>query len=241
MIYKMSIIKSNIKLGNKFFKYRTYIPFLFILPLLIISYIKPQFFFTTNNNWLVLCFFVTFIGQCIRMFTLGYTPKGTSGRNTGRQLANSLNTKGIYSIVRHPLYLGNYIIWLGLLLFFYNIHAIIYVTFCFYFYYHKIMLAEEDFLIKKFKNEYIDWASKVPTFLPNIFKYEKTKSKFNLKKVLFREYLNITAIFISYASISVYTHHITKKENFIYINLNYVILFILLFFFIIRFFKKIKR
>ena len=102
------------------------------------------------------------------------------------------------------------------------------------------MLAEEDFLIKKFKNEYVDWASKVPTFLPNIFIYEKTKSKFNLKKVLFREYLNISAIFTSYVLISVYTHHMTKKENFIYTNLNYVILFILLFFIIVRFFKKFK-
>ena len=237
----MSIIKSNIKLGNIFFKYRTYIPILFIFPLLIISSIKPQLFFRTNNIWLALCFFVTCIGQCIRIFTLGYTPKGTSGRNTGRQLASSLNTKGIYSTVRHPLYLGNYLIWLGLLLFFYNIHAVIYITFCFYFYYHKIMLAEEDFLIKKFKSEYIDWASKVPTFLPNIFKYEKTKTKFNISKVLFREYLNITAIFISFTSMSVFSHHLTKKENFIYMNLNYVILFILSFFIFVRFFKKNKR
>ena len=164
------------------------------------------------------------------MFTLGYTPKGTSGRNTGRQLANSLNTKGIYSTVRHPLYLGNYLIWLGLLLFFYNIHATIYITFCFYFYYYKIMLAEEDFLIKKFKNEYVDWASKVPTFLPNIFIYEKTKSKFNLKKVLFREY------FCNFY-IKILILHIYKKS---FKDLNYVILFILLFFIIVRFFKKFK-
>ncbi|MGB8874133.1 MAG: hypothetical protein WCC75_12145, partial [Desulfobaccales bacterium] len=44
----------------------------------------------------------------------GLPPRGTSGRNTQGQVAETLNTTGIYSLVRNPLYLGNFLIWLGL-------------------------------------------------------------------------------------------------------------------------------
>ena len=48
---------------------------------------------------------------------MGFAPRGTSGRNTLGQVAEVLNTSGMYSVVRNPLYLGNFVIWLGLALF----------------------------------------------------------------------------------------------------------------------------
>ena len=59
---------------------------------------------------------LTLSGLALRAYTVCTTPKGTSGRNTARQVADHLNTKGIYSVVRHPLYLANYLIWAGILL-----------------------------------------------------------------------------------------------------------------------------
>ena len=47
----------------------------------------------------------------------GHVPAGTSGRNTRGQIALELNTTGLYSIVRHPLYVGNFLMWLGLAMF----------------------------------------------------------------------------------------------------------------------------
>lgn len=44
-------------------------------------------------------------GQIIRAIAIGTSNKNTSGRNTQEQVAEALNTKGIYSTVRHPLYL----------------------------------------------------------------------------------------------------------------------------------------
>ena len=40
---------------------------------------------------------VSVLGMAIRAYTIGTTPHGTSGRNTDKQLAKQLNTKGIYS------------------------------------------------------------------------------------------------------------------------------------------------
>lgn len=57
---------------------------------------------------------VSLLGLGIRIYTVGHTPANTSGRNTKQgQLADELNSSGIYSCVRHPLYLGNFFMWLG--------------------------------------------------------------------------------------------------------------------------------
>lgn len=67
-----------------------------------------------ESTWAWSCIAVSLFGLLIRAVTIGFTPKGTSGRNTKEgQVAEVLNTKGIYSVVRHPLYLGNYFMWLG--------------------------------------------------------------------------------------------------------------------------------
>ena len=63
-----------------------------------------------------LCLAVGLAGTLVRIYTVGHTPVGTSGRNTEGQVADVLNTTGIYSTVRHPLYLGNFLMWLGIAL-----------------------------------------------------------------------------------------------------------------------------
>ncbi len=56
---------------------------------------------------------ISFFGLALRVIVVGHAPYGTSGRNTREQVADTLNTTGMYSIVRHPLYLANYLIILG--------------------------------------------------------------------------------------------------------------------------------
>ena len=162
----MSLSKKYIYLGNIFFKYRTYIPLFFLLPLFVYVDFFPELFFKNDLKWFFISLVISFLGQSIRLLTLGYTPLGTSGRNTDRQVAKTLNTTGIYSIVRHPLYLGNYLIWIGLIVFFYNFYLIFIFSAFYYYYYQKIMYAEEAFLIKKFNDDYYKWSKDVPSFIP---------------------------------------------------------------------------
>ena len=56
------------------------------------------------------------------------------------------------------------------------------------------MYAEEAFLISKFGNEYKDWSSKTPAFIPNISSYTPTKSIFSFRKVLEGEYSGIYGV-----------------------------------------------
>ena len=97
---------------------------------------------------------------------MGFVPKDTSQRNTGRPQAAALNTTGLYSLVRHPLYVGNYLMWLGVALFTGAWWAPVIVSLVFWLYYERIMFAEEEFLRRRFGGDYTAWASTVPAFLP---------------------------------------------------------------------------
>src|SRR5690625_4190690 len=112
---------------------------------------------------------VSIAGLSIRLVTIGFTSKNTSGRNTTEgQVADTLNTTGIYSTVRHPLYLGNFLMWLGIALWTGNFWFII--SFCLFYwvYYERIMFAEESFLRKKFGDRYLEWAEQTPAFFPSL-------------------------------------------------------------------------
>jgi len=70
-----------------------------------------------QNLYEAICFAISPLGLSISCLTIGFTPSGTSGRTTRGLAAKTLNTRGPYSVVLHPLYLGNILILLGILLF----------------------------------------------------------------------------------------------------------------------------
>ena len=133
----MAFINSFEKSGNFLFKHRGQIPVvLFILAIPVLYY--TQYLILNKIFYQVLIIvsvFISFVGFIIRSYTIGTTPKGTSGRNTQNQVAELLNDTGIYSIVRHPLYLGNYLMWIGIVLFTFNIYFFIVVSLAFWIYY----------------------------------------------------------------------------------------------------------
>jgi protein-S-isoprenylcysteine O-methyltransferase Ste14 len=153
--------------------------------------------------WNLVCFGISVLGMIIRALTIGYTPKGTSGRNTKEgQIAEVLNTKGVYSMVRHPLYLGNFFMWMGLILYAGTPWFVIFCIGFFWIYYERIMFAEEQFIRGKFGQAYLDWSSRTPAFFPNFAKYEASDLTFSIKNVLKREYSGFFATIFSFAYIN---------------------------------------
>lgn len=105
-----------------------------------------------------------------------------------------MNTTGMYSIVRHPLYLGNYFIWLGISLFVRRWWLTLIITLIFWLYYERIMFAEEDFLQEKFGDSFSEWAAKTPAFIPRLQNWVKAELPFSFRNVLKREYGGFFAI-----------------------------------------------
>lgn len=206
----MALIQSFEKSGNFLFKYRGQLPVLFFLIGLPFIYFGDYSFlsrFTPEGRFyfyiviLIISIIVSLTGFIIRSYTIGTTPRGTSGRNTEKQVAERLNTKGIYSVVRHPLYLGNYLMWAGLLLFTLQIPLFIIVSLLFWLYYERIMFAEESYLRRQFGEQFERWSEKVPAFIPAFRRYEKGTIPFSFKAVLRREYTGLFAIVFCYTVI----------------------------------------
>ena len=107
--------------GNWLFRWRSYLPLL-ILPVLFFALRESAHFEripggTIRGIFIGLCAGISLAGLSVRCLVIGYVPRGTSGRNTQSQVAQTLNTSGMYSLFRHPLYFGNFLIFLGLVLF----------------------------------------------------------------------------------------------------------------------------
>jgi protein-S-isoprenylcysteine O-methyltransferase Ste14 len=197
----MALIEELNQQGNKLFKYRSNLP----VPFAIIGlgiYLYNIHYLDKSEHSLtfeITCLAIGMLGQIIRAITLGYTPKGTSGRNTHGQVADELNTKGMYSIMRNPLYLGNFFMWFAIILFI-DVHwfSIVYIM-CFWMYYERIIFAEENFLRNKYGEPYLKWTMETPIFIPRLSGWKKPDLHFSLKNVLKREYSGFFAMFFSFA------------------------------------------
>ena len=154
--------------GGLFFRWRSVVP-LALVPLFLASFLGLRYPFDSHAvdlAWEIGCFLIAAAGLAVRIFTIGCSPRGTSGRNTRAQKADVLNTTGPYSVVRHPLYLGNYLIALGLSGFSRAWFLPIIVTLATALYYERIAAREEQFLEERFGDEFRRWASTVPAVLP---------------------------------------------------------------------------
>ena len=182
--------------GHWFFRRRGYLPLVLILPTLIAlwQFELPFHSHKVQEAREAVCLAIALLGLGIRIFTVGHVPRGTSGRNTKRQKAVELNTTGMYSIVRHPLYLGNFLIWLGISMFYCAWWLVVIFVLSFWLYYERIMLAEEDFLREKFGKAFLEWADRTPAFIPRFSQWQSPSLGFSLRMVLKREYPGLMAL-----------------------------------------------
>jgi protein-S-isoprenylcysteine O-methyltransferase Ste14 len=196
----MSLIRSFEREGNWLFRKRSYIP-------LVLFVLVIPFVFTTDYTVIVpivrmiatwSSIAICVLGFLIRMYAIGTAARGTSGRNTGGQVADALNTTGMYSIVRHPLYLGNYLIWIGIVIYTLNPYFVIIVSLLYWIYYERIMIAEEMHLERTYGEPYLRWAESVPSFIPSPRKFRAAALPVSWKTVISREENGVLAAVIAF-------------------------------------------
>lgn len=176
------------KLGNQFFKYRGQIPLVFFVAAFGLMHVFPEPTNWLNDARLALALGLVVLGHLIRALAVGKRAAHTSGRNRDEQVAEALNSTGIYSMVRHPLYLGNITTYIGWAVFtginwLVPVFLILFVA-----YYRLIIYAEEQFLSRKFGQNYLDWKNQTPLLLPAFWKYKANAQPFSIKVILENEY-----------------------------------------------------
>jgi protein-S-isoprenylcysteine O-methyltransferase Ste14 len=154
--------------------------------------------------WELSCFLISFLGLLVRILTVGTAPRGTSGRSTKCPRAEVLNTTGMYSVVRHPLYLGNYLIILGVSLFPRSWALPIIVSLAFILHHERVIFGEEKFLESKFGDKFRAWAARVPIAIPRFRNYHPPELSFSWKVAFKRESYGLFGIGIVFFALEAF-------------------------------------
>jgi protein-S-isoprenylcysteine O-methyltransferase Ste14 len=144
-------------------------------------------------------FIVALTGQMIRTGTVGYAYIVRGGKNK-QVYAEELVTRGMFNHSRNPLYLGNLLIVVGLLLIWNSPLAYLVGGTFFLVGYVAIVAAEEVFLRRKFGAQYEAYAKQVPRWRIRLgdFKSSMEGMSFNWRRVVLKEY-NSAAFWIGAA------------------------------------------
>lgn len=208
----MALVHEFEQRGNWLFKRRGWLPLLFLIPALLYLWQADSSHIKYDLRRDLVFLAIGLLGQLIRALTIGRTPIGTSGRNVKGQVAYELNTTGIYSTLRHPLYLGNYFMWIAPVLLLNSIWFFLVFSLVYWIYYERIMFAEEQYLRKKFGEAYDLWSDKVRAFVPGFKNYQKSNLGFSMRNVLKREYHGFANMFIVFAIIDLARNYFLSNE-----------------------------
>ena len=142
------------------FSNRSFTPIPLVLAILYLSSLSYPYF--------IIGIGLIVVGESIRIYGVRFAGGATRTREVG---APSLCTSGPYSRCRNPLYLGNMIIYCGVVLmaggqFLWPLFFIVF--FFFSLQYSMIISLEEEALVKLFGNEYQLYRESVPRLFPRI-------------------------------------------------------------------------
>jgi protein-S-isoprenylcysteine O-methyltransferase Ste14 len=157
-----------ISYGELLFRYRN-IGFPIIAVLLLVAF-EPGRSKTTYREILtdLIGFMLAGAGQVIHITTLGTAWIRRGGHNKEIH-ADRLIMSGWYTHCRNPIYIGNLLVVIGLLIMFNNFIVFVIALATIVFSYHAIVITEEKYLIQHFGVEYNSYCQSVPRWWP-IFK-----------------------------------------------------------------------
>ena len=192
----MKILDQFVRDGDRLFRWRSYFP-LVLVPVLVAGVMSTRAPFSTRPTeraWEALSVAIALAGLGLRAWAVGSAPAGTSERSTTSPRASELRTSGVYSIVRHPLYVANGLMALGLALFPGVWYLPIILVMATLLYYERIAAREEAFLIERFGGTFEAWAAQVPALIPSLARYAPATTAFSWKKVLRHEFHGLLVI-----------------------------------------------
>lgn len=106
------------------------------------------------------------LGQLFRIYAAGFIHKN-------KQLAST----GPYALVRHPLYLGNFMILIGFALAAANLYVWIGVGLFFLIWYPAAIAYEDSKLERIFEDEWRSWSKDIRALIPGRFRLKDLKAE----------------------------------------------------------------
>lgn len=148
--------RTSARVGAWLFRNRSWLP----VPLVVVTLVAHAQF--SGKSWIAGLVLIA-IGESIRL--AGVAAAGTVTRRRSREVQR-LVTYGIFAWVRNPLYVGNFLIWMGFVLiscvfWFLPIAVVLFAV-----EYTLIVSYEEGVLESIFGREYLDYKARTPRWAP---------------------------------------------------------------------------
>jgi protein-S-isoprenylcysteine O-methyltransferase Ste14 len=191
--------------GDFLFKYRNYLfPAIFVVLVLTAgreSWTSDRVDRTLDIAGVV----VAALGQALRALVIGLAYIKRGGLNK-KVYASDLVTTGIFASCRNPLYVGNAMILVGLLLVCNTLPGYLIAGGFFIFAYWCIVRTEETFLLNKFGEEYAEYCRNVNRWIPDlgrVIEAMRTMS-FNWRRVVMKDYSTIVTWVLGIIALQTY-------------------------------------
>jgi len=132
-------------------------------------------------------------GQALRLAVIGYAYIQRGGRNR-RAYAETLVVRGFFAHSRHPMYVGNLGIVIGLCLAYGSTFSMGVVLPAFVLIYLAMALNEEAFLLGKFPDAYREYMARVPRFWLRLAGLSESLQEFTYdwRRALRKDYGQVT-------------------------------------------------
>lgn len=143
-------------MGAWLFRNRSWLP----VPLVVVTLVARGHFI--GKSWIAGLVLVA-VGEWIRL--AGVAAAGTVTRRRSREVQR-LVTYGIFAWVRNPLYVGNFLIWMGFVLISCVFWFLPIAVVVFGIEYTLIVSYEEGVLESIFGREYLDYKARTPRWIP---------------------------------------------------------------------------
>jgi len=193
-----------VALGNFFFRFRTTIsPFLLLLLLIPGAAVLDDPLVAA-----VIGLAIAAVGQVIRATTIGFEYIVRGGRNH-RVYADGLVTKGLFQHTRNPMYVGKFLMVLGVGFASNRWPSLLAITLAYSFMYQCVTLAEEAYLRNKFGPAFDEYCRRVPRWLPRLCGLGETLSgsEFRWRRVLVKGYSEPLGWTLPIVAIGLYNLH----------------------------------
>ncbi|MCW8873771.1 MAG: DUF1295 domain-containing protein [Xanthomonadales bacterium] len=143
---------------------------------LVLLLVCAWFTLPAGENRIAVGFVIAVVGQVWRIYAAGVIYKN-----------KRLATTGAYSLVRHPLYFGNFLILAGFTLACANVVVVAVVVFFLLFYYPAAIRYEDRKLQELFGEEWQAWGTSTPAMFPTRLHWRANQeAEWNARQSLLR-------------------------------------------------------
>lgn len=196
-------MKWQLVFGTFLFQYRSFTPLPVMLAVLLVF---PPSYPGASLALALVGLATAAVGEALRVHAVGHAFHGTSGRESYLR-ADDLNRGGLYSLVRNPLYWGNWLIFGGLLTVYGSWPALLAGIAFLVMQYHFIVRAEEHYLEEKYGEAYRSYCREVPRFRWRFHGWRPPQNPFSARKVVRKENDSVFNLLMSFLLIHAWRHH----------------------------------